>query len=55
MKTIAVSANDLARNITMNVEIKVTGTALFRVRLWLGIRLIKLASLVIGCRISTTT
>jgi len=55
MKTVTVSAQDAMKQVTATVEIKVTGTSIMRLRLWLGIRLINLAAFVIGCRINTST
>lgn len=33
----------------MQVEIKVTGMRFFKIRAWIGARIMKLAALIIGC------
>ena len=46
-----ISVMDAMRDTTMNVTVHVVGIRLLRFRLWIGVRLIKLASMVMGCDI----
>jgi len=48
-----VSINKLNKDVTLNVTIKTT--AQFRLRMWLGTRLITLAGWVMGCNIFIET
>jgi len=47
MTTINYPSSRAVCNLTLRVN--VTGVRVWRVRLWLGLRLIKLATMVIGC------
>ena len=47
--TINVSASEAVRRLEFKVT--VTGIKTMRVRMWLGVRLIRLAAMVIGCGI----
>jgi hypothetical protein len=38
-------------NLTLTVELRASGVRLFKFRAWLGAQIMKLAALVIGCRI----
>jgi hypothetical protein len=46
-----VKATDIARDMTLDIEI--TGLSVWRVRVWIGMRLIALAAKVMGCSIVT--
>ena len=55
MKSIPVNIGDAVKCMTMTVHISMTGIRWFKLRLWIGSRLIKLAASIIGCGIEIKT
>lgn len=48
MKTADVCVGDVVKNIT--VKIRITGIISLRVRMWLGVRIMRFGAWVIGCQ-----
>lgn len=50
-----ISAGALMRQVSVTIELRVTGIKLMRARVWLGTQLVRLAGLVIGCDLAVDT
>jgi len=46
--TATVKMSEIARELTMNV--RVTGLKMFSVRMWIGLRVMRIAAAIIGCK-----
>lgn len=51
MKSISIPMAEIMAKKTLDVEISVSGVRWAKVRLWIGVRILKLAARVIGCGI----
>lgn len=49
MKMHRVSIGEIMKNVTLEVELKLTQTRWYAFRMWLGVQIIRLATRVIGC------
>ena len=48
-------AEELSKHITINVSVRISGLKWWRVRVWIAVRLIKLASFIAGFNLKVDT